>query len=248
MDPLTLALLGGGSSIVGSWLNGSAQDRVNEARNGIVQAERGRQAGFDAETGKLNDQSLGRYVNFDTQLDAKRAALAEMFKTPVVTPNTQYTAAPLPPVSSDLVAREVNNKNDIAKAYVDHQADTMANLKSFGDLFGGIGRGQARDAQLVGQIGGFKKGSAEVEKLELDNANRAGNDLKMWADIASGLGKVGLTAGLSGAFAPAAALSGAGGTVAGALGPTSLNGAPLIGATPNVFASGAAPFLTYGRA
>lgn len=242
MDPLTLALLGGGSSIVGSWLNSSAQDRVNEARNGVIQAERGRQAGFDAETGKLNDQSLGRYVNFDTQMDAKKAALAEMFKTPVVTPNTQYTQAPLPPVSSDLVQREVDNKRGIADAYVNHQGDTLANLRSFGDLFSGIGRGQARDAQLVGQVGGFKKGSAGVEQLELDNANRAGNDLKTWADIASGLGKVGLTAGLSGAFAPAAALSGA---VPGAVGATSLNGAPLIASQ---FGAGATPFLTYGRA
>lgn len=246
MDPITLAVLGGGSSLVGSWLNSTAQDRVNEARNAVIQAERGRQAGYDAETGKLNDQSLGRYVNFDTQLEAKKAALAEMFKTPVVTPNTPYTSQPLPPVSSDLVAREVANKGDIAKAYVDHQADALANLKSFGDLFSGIGRGQARDAQLVGQVGGFKKGSAGVEQLELDNANRAGNSLKMWADIASGLGKVGLTAGLSGAFAPAAAATG--GTVAGAVGPTSLGGAPLVGAAPNVFATGAAPFLRYGRA
>jgi hypothetical protein len=239
MDPLTLALLGGGSTIVGSLLGGSANDKVNSARNAVIQAERQRQAGFDAETGKLNDQSLGRYVNFDTQLDAKRAALAEMFKTPVTTPNTQYTAAPLPPVSSDLVAREVANKGDIAKAYVDHQADTMANLKSFGDLFGGIGRGQARDAQLVGQIGGFKKGSAAVEQLELDNANRAGNDMKMWADIASGLGKVGLTAGLSGAFAPAAAATGAVGAP--------LNILPPIAQT-SPFTIGASPFLTYGRA
>lgn len=237
MDPITLALLGGGSTIVSSFLNSGAQGRVNSARNGVIQAERGRQAGFDTETGKLNDQSLGRYGNFDTQMDAKKASLTEMFKAPVVTPNTPLAAAPLPPVSSDLVQREVDNRRGIADAYVDHQGDTLANLRSFGDLFAGIGRGQARDAQLVGQIGGFKKGSAGVEQLELDNANRAGNDMKMWADIAAGLGKVGLTAGLSGAFAPAAAVSGA---IPGAVGATSLGGAPL--------ASTASPFLTYGRA
>lgn len=244
MDPITLALLGGGSSIVGSFLNSGAQDKVNAARNGVIQAERRRQAGFDAETGKLNDQSLGRYVNFDDQMAAKKAALAEMFKTPVVTPNTPLTVAPVPAPTSDLVQREVDNRNRVADAYVSHQGDTLANLRSFGDLFAGIGRGQARDAQLVGQIGGFKKGSASVEQLELDNANRAGNDLKMWADIASGLGKVGLTAGLSGFMAPAAGAA----TVAGAAGPTSLGGAPLVGALPpNIFATGASPFLSYGR-
>ena len=135
-------------------------------------------------------------------MSAKKAELSDLFRTPVVTPNTQYTQAPLPPASSDLVNREINTKGDIAKAYVNHQADTLADLRSFGDLFGGIQRGQARDAQPVGQVGGFKKGSSAVEQLELDNANRAGNTEKMWADIASGLGKVGLTAGLAGQFVP----------------------------------------------
>jgi hypothetical protein len=81
----------------------------------------------------------------------------------------------LPPSSSPLVNREIDTKKGIADAYVNHQADALGNLRSFRDLFGGIQRGQAQDAQHVGQIGGFKKGSSAVEQLELDNANRAGN-------------------------------------------------------------------------
>ncbi len=219
---LPLALAGGAATLGSMFLNNSAQGSVDAARNAVIQAERARQAGFDAETGKLNDQSLGRYANFDQKMAADAAALAELFKTPVITPNTQYTQAPLPPVSSGIVGREVDAKNGIAQAYLDHQGDTLAELRSFGDTMGTATRGQAKDAQLVGQIGGFKKGSSQVEQLELDNANRAGNTAKMWADIAAGLGKVGLTAGLSGVMAPAAA-------------PT------------NIFGSGASPFLTYGR-
>lgn len=248
MDPITLAIIGAGLTGGGSWLNSSAMDTVNNARSGIINAERGRQQGFDTETGKLNDQSLGRYVNFDTQMSDKAKSLSDMFKTPIVTPNTQYTGAPLPPSNSDLTNREITTKNGIAQAYVDHQGDTLGNLRSFGDLFGGIQRGQAKDAQLVGQIGGFKKGSTAVEQLELDNANRAGNDTKMWADIASGLGKVALTAGLGGAFAPAGAV-GADGAIIGATGPTSVGGAPLVGAAApatNIFSTGASPFLNYG--
>jgi len=160
--------------------------------------------------------------------------------------------AALPPVASDQVQREVNTKNDIANAYVNHQADSLGKLRSFGDLFGGINRGVAQDTQQVGQIGNFKKGSTAVEQLELDNANRAGNAEKMWADIAGGLGKVGLTAGLSGFMAPAASVA-ADGSILGAAGPTSVGGAPLVGQAarfippaPNLFSTGTSPFLTYG--
>lgn len=238
MDPITLALLGGGGTLLSSFLNSGAQSSVDAARSGVINAERQRQQGFDAETGKLNDQSLGRYSNFDTQMADKSKQLSDLFRAPVVTPNTQYTGAPLPPAQSDLVRREIAAKTGIADAYVGHQADTLGNLRSFGDLFGGIQRGQAKDAQLIGQVGGFKKGSSGVEQLELDNANRAGNDQKLWADIAGGLGKVALTAGLSGAFAPAAAATA---------------GAPAVAAArfvppANIFATGASPFLNYGRA
>lgn len=234
--------LGAAGTLASMFLNNRAQGSVDAARNGVIQAERGRQAGFDAEAGKLNDQSLGRYFNFDTQMADRAASLADMFKAPVVTPNTPYTAAPLPTAAPGIVQREIDTKNGIADAYVSNQGDKLANLRSFGDLFGGIQLDQAKDAQLVGQVGGFKKSSTDVQKMELDNANRAGNTAKLWADIAAGLGKVGLTAGLSGVMAPAAAVSGG---IAGAVGPTSVGGATL-GPVPGLF-SGASPFLTYGR-
>lgn len=257
MDPITLALLGVGLTGGSSWLNSSAMNSVNDARNGVISAERGRQAGFDTEAKGVTDKSLGRYNNYGAQQDADAARLSDFFKTAVTTPNTPLTVAALPPVSSDLVKREVDAKNGIADAYVNHQADSLGKLRAFGDMFGGIGRGVAQDTQQVGQIGNFKKGSSSVEQLELDNANRAGNDQKLWADIAGGLGKVALTAGLSGAFAPAAAASGvaADGSILGAGGPTSVGGAPLVqGAAAarfvppaNLFSTGTSPFLNYGR-
>lgn len=224
--PLLLAGLGVGSSLLSSLFGSSAQDEVNAARNQAIQAERGRQQGFDAEAAKINDTSLGRYSNFDTQQAAKVAQLADLFKTPVVTPNTPNTVASLPPVASGQVQREVDMKSGLANDYVNHQADTLANLRSFGDLMGGIGRGQARDAGSISQIGGFKKGSSGVEALELDAAGHAGDGKKAIGDILGGLGKVGLTAGLSGVYSPVAA----------------------AGSAPaSIFSTGATPFLSYGR-
>jgi hypothetical protein len=64
----------------------------------------------------------------------------------------------------------------------------------------------------------------------------------MWADIASGLGKVGLTAGLAGQFGPDPVLN-ADGSIAGAVGPTSVGGRPLVG-VPARFGANATPVCT----
>jgi hypothetical protein len=244
MEPFSLGV-GTVGTLASMYLNSAAQSKVDQARAGVINAERGRQAGFDAETGKLNDQSLGRYANFDTQMAGRAQTLADLYKTPVVTPNTPYTAARLPPAATGIVQREIDTKNGLAHSYLDNQADKLANLRSFGDLFGGIQLGQAHDAQAVSQIGGFKKGSSGVEQLELDNANRAGNSYKMWADLAGGIGKVGLTAALAGQYMPDPVLN-ADGSIGGAVGPTSVGGRPLVGG-PARFGADATPFLTYGR-
>jgi hypothetical protein len=249
MDPLTLALIGAGLTGGSALLNSSALSSVNDARNGVISAERARQLGLDAEAHGVANQSLGRYSNFDAQQADDTARLATLFKTPVTTPNTANTTVPLPAASTDQVQREINNKTGIADAYVNHQADTLAKLRSFGDLMGTLGRGQAQDTQQVGQIGNFKKGSTAVEQLELDNANRAGNTQRLWGDITGGLGKVALTAGLGGAFGAVAPGVDTTGAIMGAAGPTSVGGAPLVGMAPasNIFSTGATPFLSYGR-
>ncbi|MDB5616219.1 hypothetical protein [Tardiphaga sp.] len=263
MDPITLALLGGAATGVGSWLNGSAQDKVNAARDKVTQDERARQQALSGEADKINDGSIGRYGNFDTQLADKSSQLASFFKTPVTTPTTPNTVAALPPTSGGIVDREIADKTGIADAYVNHQADSLGNLRSFGDLFGGIQRSQAHDATMVGQLGGFKRASSGVEALELDNANRAGNSQKMWADITTGLGKVGLTAALAGHYQPDAIIN-ADGSIDGAIGPTSVGGKPLVGQVDGAvgptslggrvlmgqstkLGSNTTPFLTYGR-
>lgn len=235
-----LALAGGGT-LASMFLGSAAQDKVDEARGRVLAAERARQAAFDAEAEKINTGAQDRYQGFGAQQDARATQLADMFKQPVVTPTTPNTIAALPPTTSDLVSREIANKSGIAKDYVEHQGDTLGKLRSFGDLFGDISREQAHDAQLVGQVGGFKRGSAGVQALELDSANNAGNDLKFWADLSNGVAKTALTAGLSGAFAPASAAA------------TAAPGAPMNILPPaarldaSVFARGATPFLTYGR-
>lgn len=237
MDPATLALLGGGASIGSLFFGSSAQDKVDEARRQTMAAERLRQQGYDAEAEKINTGAQDRYQNFGDQQTARATQLSDFFNTPVATPTTPNTVAAVPATTNDVVQREIDKKSGIASDYVDHQGKTLGTLRSFGDLMGDINRQQGHDATLVGQVGGFKKGSSGVAALELDAANHAGDDQRFIADLLSGAGKIGLSAGLSGTFAPA--------KVAGA--PMNILPAAAQTAPTSIFSTGATPFLSYGR-
>lgn len=234
MVPLLLAGAGAGSTLLSSMFAGNAQDEVNAARMGAVTAERGRQGALDQEAAGINAGALKRYAGFGTQMADNAKTLGDFYKS-AVGAGTVLPGTALPLSSSDLVNREIDNRMAIARAFGLQQGEAKGNLQSFGDLLGQISLKQARDAGTLSQIGGYKKGSAGVNALELDAAGHAGDGNKFLADIFGGLGKVGLSAGLSGVFTPAAAAVGA-----------PLDILPEVAKTGGVFATGAKPFLTYG--
>lgn len=193
-DPLTIA---GIALTVGSTAaNTIAANQVNAAREDVLAAERIRQRGLDQEADTINAQSQDRYKDFGTQQDAKAASLADLYTGQNVTPPS---AGMLPTSMSDLVVNEQARQGEKAQAFTDQQGEGLARLRAFGDLLGGISLKQGRDAGQIGQIGGFKQGSSAVVPYELDQANRAGDGLRTFADILGGLGSIGTTAGLSGA-------------------------------------------------
>lgn len=197
MDPLTLALLGGASTLGSMFFNGQAQDEVNAARNAVIQKNRGQQAALDTEAKGVTEQSLGRFSNFGDNMNADATKLSTMFNTPAAPPTDPHLIAALPASTNDYVNREIGNRGDIAKAFVTNQGNALGKLRSFGDVMGGISRDQAGDTQHIGQLGSFKAGDTAVTNIALDNANRAGNTDAAIGNILGGLGKVGLTAGLS---------------------------------------------------
>ncbi|MGB3045006.1 MAG: hypothetical protein WBB98_17675 [Xanthobacteraceae bacterium] len=201
--PLLLAGLGAGSSLIGSLFGSSAADKVAAERKRVMSEERARQGVLDTEAAGFNDAARDRYGDFQGQQNARASELAAMFKAPVTTPNTVNTTAPIPAAGSDQVQREIDKRKGIADMFVNNQADNLGRLRSFGDLFGDISRSQAADAQRVNQIGGFKKGSQQVASLEMDAASHAGDSDMGLANLFGGLGKVGLTAALSGQYVPA---------------------------------------------
>ncbi len=105
----------------------------------------------------------------------------------------------MPQSSSNITVQADTKARGDARAFTDKTGRALGDLRSFGDLMGELGRGTARDAGYVGQIGGFKKGSSAVLPHELEAANSKGSGMKMLGDVLGGIGKVGLSAGLSGA-------------------------------------------------
>lgn len=193
-DPLTIAgiALTAGSTV----MNSIGASKAAAARDDALAAERVRQKSLDSEAQTLNTQSQDRYQDFSGQQDAQSQQLGDFFQNQTVAEPT--TAEALPTSTSNITVQEEANQRAKARDFTGHQAAALGNLRAFGDLLGGIGRQQARDASLVGQIGGFKTGSSNVLPLELDEASHKGDGFKLFGDILGGLGSVATMGGMSG--------------------------------------------------
>jgi hypothetical protein len=197
-DPLTIA---GAALTVGSTVaNSAAASRAARARDDALAAERIRQGGFDQEAQALNTRSQDRYEDFQGQQEQKATRLADYFvpAAPDTTGPNATAAAAMPSNASNIVTREMAKRSGEARDFTNQQGASLANLRAFGDVLGDVSREQGRDASLLGQIGGFKRGSSNVVPLELDEASRKGQGLRLLGDLMGGFGGMALSAGLTG--------------------------------------------------
>ncbi len=198
-DPLTIAgiALTAGSTVA----NSIASNKVQKARNDAMAAERIRQNGFEQQAQALNTKSQDRYQNFNGQEDQKASELGKYFTDQHVADGADNAAVTqdmtAPQSGSNIVVAEENKQRAKAQQFTDQQGNALGELRSFGDVLGGIGRGQARDAGEIGQIGGFMRGSSGVLPYELDAANSAGDGLKTFGDLLGLGGSISLGKGLS---------------------------------------------------
>lgn len=203
MDPLTLALLGtaltGGGALAGMF----GRNKVEDARAATLATARGLNQGLQTEAGVINDRSADRFTDFGGQQTTRASQLAEMFRhpTPDAVPGPT-SIAPLPEPSAPLIAGEVGRQQANIEKFSNHQADTLGQMRAFGDVLGKISRGQARDASSIGQIGGFERGNASVVPAQLNADSHAGDGWSFAGNLLSGGGKVALTSGLAGQFVP----------------------------------------------
>lgn len=196
-DPLTIA--GAALSIGSSVANASAANKQAKARDSALAAERIRQRGLDREAQALNTTARDRYEDLDTKGAEKADALGDYFTAEPAAPTEANASAGsvMPAATNDIVTREIAKKSGEAKQFTDQQGNALATLRSFGDVLGDTGRLQARDAGLIGQIGGFKQGSSGVLPLELDEASKKGAGMQFLGDILGGVGGIALNAGLT---------------------------------------------------
>jgi hypothetical protein len=198
-DPVTIAgaVLSGASVAA----NSAAQSKVASARRDAMSAERIRQQGYQRETDALNVGAQDRYQKFGDQQTEKAKSLGDFFNAQNQSGQPQAAnGAPqelAPTSASNIVVAEQAKQGARAKAYSDQQGNALGGLRSFGDLLGGIGLKQARDAGYIGQIGGFEKGSSNALGYELESANSAGNGMKLFGDLLAAGGSLATGYGLS---------------------------------------------------
>lgn len=197
-DPLIIAglALTAGSAVV----NTIAAGDDTRARDAVLAAERIRQNTFDQETAALNTQSQDRFVGFEPQMAEKATSLGDYLASrvgPSTDPNASVPSV-LPSSSSGVVNTERDKQTGEAQAFVDQQTGALAGLRSFGDLLGDISLKQGRDARQIGTVGGFKRGSQNVVPLELNEASKAGDNMRLFADILGGAGSATTSYGIGG--------------------------------------------------
>lgn len=225
-DPITLTglALTAGSTVV----NTIAANKAANAREDVLAAERIRQGGLDKEAAALNAQSQDRYQDVEGKQTAKARDLSEFFTGSASAGEANDAAASvMPSDTSSITVQEMAKQTGAARDFTDKQATSLAALRSFGDMLADNSRLQARDASLIGQIGGFKGGSSNVIPLELDAASQKGAGLRFLGDLLGGGGALATNYGL---------------TKGAATGPVSIFGAKTASTAPGAsLAPGSVP-------
>ena len=181
--------------------NTIAANQQAKARDQALAAERIRQGKLDRENEALNQTSRDRYQDFEGQQQERGSKLADYFtenEANTADANQQAVQDMLPTSGSDITVREQAKQSGLAKAFTDQQGQALGNLRAFGDVLGGIGRQQARDASSIGQINSFKRASSGIVPLELEAANEKGAGARLFGDLLGLGGGLALNKGLSG--------------------------------------------------
>lgn len=199
-DPLTITSIALTAGSVVS--NQIAANRQQAARDDALRAERIRQRGLDQQADALNARSQQDYDTFGEDQEQRAGELGQMFteqraSTEGANAEASQEMASVAPTSSNLVMREEASQRAKARDFTNAQGLALGDLRAFGDVAGDKARKQARVAGEIGQIGGFKRGSANVLPLELDAAMQEGGGFRFLGDLL-GLGSAAVASGAFG--------------------------------------------------
>jgi hypothetical protein len=215
-DPITgtalaLTALGTGSNLIG-------QGQANDARKSALGAERTRQQNYtNSEFGTAGD----------TLTDVSRPAQDQLLQGAQDTRRAAY-AAPISnvpfasPIASTnpVIAGEMQRASNTQRTKSLGEALAKANLDAYGDAQTQTGIKTNQNAQNIGITSQEAQASQNVLPLELQNAQRKGQDARTIGDLLTGAGSIASlgAGGLFGANGPATFNAGTGVWTPGAAG------------------------------
>lgn len=194
------------------------EKKAERAREQTFNAERDRQKAMTDEQQARFQDSLGRTQDLlDPAMQQAAQQKRESSLASVIVPaNANGSYMPGSSSAPAIVAGAADKVNAEGAASSSQLARALAALGATGDQMQGLNIGIGRDAQQIGQIGGFKAGSAGVLDAEMQAAAQKGAFLRGIGGLAQTIGTawMGAPSG-SGAIAGA---SGQMGTTAGRIG------------------------------
>lgn len=188
MIPLTLLSLA--LTAGGALANGAADNRAAKARSAALDAERIRQQGFEKRQTALAQQGQDQMAEFTPDQEERRLELADYYAAPVDTDANVTAGMVAPEGTSSITVREMANQSAQAGQRADQNAQSLAAMRSFGDLLGDRMRGIGRNSAMIDQLTGFRRGSMDANTFEVDAAMQKGAGMRTLGDILGGLGSV----------------------------------------------------------
>ena len=209
MYQLLLPAIGLGAQLLGSALTkGQQQPSVDiYGPGGPLDQERQRQAAFQAQADAVTGREIGRFDNFQGQMDDKAKSVADFFAAhnSALPANGGPTAGAMPVSHSQAVLADAAPKMQKVFDYNTQQNDALSKMRSFGDVMGDVSRGLMGDRSQLANIENFRAASRAIVPVEMsglqDRAQRSMvQPSNTFADLLKGAGGIATMAGLSGAF------------------------------------------------
>jgi hypothetical protein len=219
-DPITIGI---GLMVAGSVANSVGQNQAAKAQARASDAERARKAKLTAEQEGYFADTLDK-VGDTADPNAQAAATARRDDTlqAAIAPSPESTAYLPGTANAPAVVKTAADKAMASgRAESSQLARAIAAMGGTGDALQGLDIGALRNRQNVGQLAGFKSGSAAVLEDELRAAAMKGGTLRGLGQLATSVGSMAVGGGMGGMFAG----GGAGGLGAASIG----SGSPMLG-------------------
>ena len=196
-DPFTMAAMA--AMVGGSYMQSRANKQVANKKRDAVNAEGARQRGLREQSENIFKKSLSEHQMPEQQ---QRLDESTIKRRDAITSKIQSEEGKYLPSQADAPAIIRKIMDDKAREEVGRatsSGEAAAKLGAYDDV--GLSNlfGFSRSGQGINNLSRSMANSANILPMELSAANSAGSKSRMWGDILTGIGQIGLMAGTGGA-------------------------------------------------